>query len=147
MLRDPSVRMLLVRAGPPYTADASEWPLVHLVMLRKMETEEFEAYLDECGGFLDRQERYGFILEVESGVGMLPFSQVRMQLNFLRDRADSMGRWMAGMAFVLKAPVHRGALKAMLSMQRMATDFEVFAEVEQARRWLLGDAGAVRPNS
>ena len=118
--------------------DESEWPILRITLERKLNDEEFRAYLDQYRTYVEGQRDYGLIFDVSVGFGFMPMSQVRMQLDFLSDNAELIRKRVRGIAFVLPSPAHRGLLKAMLKMGSLPTDFTVVGTVEDARRWLQG---------
>ena len=104
---------------------------------RKVSDEEFASYLEAYSAYLDQDERYGVIFDVDPSMGMVPMSQARLQMNWMKEKGPRLAEICDGVAFVLTSAVHRGVLKAILTMQSMPVGFAVFASVEDAKAWLL----------
>lgn len=105
-------------------------------MQRKMSDEEFRGYLEHYRTYLEGDRSFGLIFDVSVGFGFMPMTQVRMQMEFLSERAELIRKRVRGIAFVLPSPAHRGLLRAMLKMGSLPTDFTVVGTVDDARVWL-----------
>jgi hypothetical protein len=132
----------------PIIVDDSRRPIVTVRFIGSVTDEEFHAYLREMEErVLGRKQPYVSIYDATLAVPT-PATQRKMQAEWLRQHRDILVRCSLGVAFVIRSPLVRGVLTAILWMQPLEWPHVVVPTVADAEAWVrarLREAGLSPP--
>jgi hypothetical protein len=115
--------------------DETYWPLVVFRFSGDVSMAELEAYLKRQEEMTARQERTASLVLTEN-LKMWETPVLRQQAQWVKEHYDVLQRLSLGAAQVIRSPVIRGMLKAVLWLQPMPQPHVVTATVEEALAWL-----------
>ncbi len=129
---------------PSYRVDTSRPPLLRVHFDGVVDDDAFQRYIDELKAWVDRGERYAMLVDATSA-GVPGSAQRRMQTDFMESYQQKLKRLCVGAAFVIPAPLVRGALIAMLWVQPLPFPHKVVADVAAADAWCLQQLNGAGP--
>ncbi len=128
------------------TFDDSLWPLLVVRFAGTPTEEQFEAYLARRQSYLDRKQKHALIYDTVR-FQVLTHEQRQRQINWLKERADTLKELSLGSALVITSPVARMTLSIVLHFSQAATPTHAARSLPEAARWAasrLQDAGFVK---
>lgn len=117
------------------TVDVSAWPFVRVTYVGTVDDAAFERYVQEQAALLKRKERYVILFDARRS-GMPSAKQRQRMASYMRSHQDELRRFCRRGAFVIDSPLVRGALTAILWLQPLPFEHEVFADIEAAEGFL-----------
>ena len=118
----------------PYFFDDAQWPLVVLRIEGSLTPAEEIEFSERSTRIPEREARYAVIVDLtEAGTPSSRF--VRLQAKAQKLRFEGIQTRCAGIAFVIRSPMIRGALRAILHLQSLPCPQEIVASLEAARAW------------
>lgn len=121
----------------PYFFDDDQWPLVVLRVEGSVTAEEEVEFSERSTRLPERGVRYAVIVDLaEAGTPSPQF--VRLQSKAQKLRSEGIRTYCAGIAFVIRSPMIRGALRAILHLQSLPCPQVVVASMQEARAWTTG---------
>lgn len=117
--------------------DFGTLPVFDVSYVGTVDDATFERYLADLVAVLSVRQPYALLADATRSA---PPSarQRRMQAECIRDHEAGFARYCRGAAFVIDAPLIRGALTAILWTQRLPYDHVVVPTRADALRWLEG---------
>ncbi|MBV1857164.1 MAG: hypothetical protein KUG77_02045 [Nannocystaceae bacterium] len=118
----------------PYSFDDARWPLA-VFRIEDSLTAAEEVEFSECSTRLpERELRYAVIVDLaKAGTPSPRF--MRLQAKAQKLRYAGIQTHCAGIAFVIRSPMIRGALRAILHLQSLPCPQVVVASIEDAQTW------------
>jgi len=124
-----------------YDLDTSPWPLVYVRSpTRAVSDDELDQLFEKQRSMLARGERYIQLTDTES-VHILPASQRKRMADFLRETDALTASLCVAIAVVVRGPVYRGGLTAVLWLFRPSYPIRAVANHAEAAAFLV-DAAA-----
>lgn len=129
-------------AGP--VCDTSEFPFVHVRYPPELATDaEVRAFIEEQRSIVNRKRRFVMLVDA-SQLANSSSVQRRMYAEWMREAEVPSRLYCVGMAVVLKNPILRGALQAVLWIFTPPTPIEAFGDLESAatrcHEWMRGES-------
>ncbi len=112
----------------------SQWPIVVMRIEGKLVGEEIDQWVTTSTTLPDRNERYVAIIDLLDAK-MPSVESLRKQAKAQGEAEDRIRMFCAGIAFVIGAPMIRGALRAILHMQDLPSPYRVVTSVREAEAW------------
>lgn len=125
--------------------DDQHWPLVIFRFHGEVSPAQVEAYLERQEKFLARCEHMVSLVFADQ-VKMWDVPLLKRQAAWINHHQELLRRYSLGVAFVLRSPIGRGMLKAVLWMQPLPQPHAVCGSVEDALRWLRQRVAAANPS-
>jgi hypothetical protein len=126
--------------------DEKFWPLVVFRFRDHVSIEELEEYLRRQEVMLARRERT-IALVLTDNLRMWEAPVLRRQAEWIKHHYYDLKRTSIGAALVIKSPVVRGMLKAVLWLQPMPQPHFVTSSIEEALAWLRARLHEVNPQA
>lgn len=118
----------------PYSLDDSQWPLAVLRIVGSVTSAEEVEISERSTRLPERAERYTVIVDLaQAGTPSPRF--VRLQAKAQKLRYEGLQTYCGGIAFVIRSPMLRGALRAILHLQSLPCPQVVVASLPEARAW------------
>jgi hypothetical protein len=137
------------RAAMPIAIDDTRRPLIVVTFVGSATDAEFDAYLDAMAtSVLARRERTVTLLDATRS-DATPAAQRRRQAEWLKTHDAELRRYSLGTAFVIRSPIVRGVLTAILWIQPMSVPYTVVATRNEGEAWaaeMLSRAGLRLPD-
>jgi hypothetical protein len=111
------------------------WPLVLFRFSGTVSLPQLNAYLKRQDEQLARREHMGSLVLTED-LRMWDAPVLRRQAEWIKQNEETLRRYSVGAALVIRSPVVRGMLKAILWIQPMPQPYVVCSEIDEALRWL-----------
>lgn len=118
----------------PYSLDDSQWPLAVLRIVGSVTSTEEVEISERSTRLPERAERYTVIVDLSQAGTPTP-RFVRLQAKAQKLRYEGLQTHCAGIAFVIRSPMLRGALRAILHLQSLPCPQVVVASIPDARAW------------
>lgn len=119
----------------PIEFDDAAWPLLNITMTGRPSDEQFRDYLVRYSGYLERERPYALIISTAQGMPISRPAHVKMQAEWMKEHREALARLCAGTAFVLPSPAMRGVLRAIVSLQKIPSPYEVFRTKTDGIAW------------
>lgn len=119
----------------PIEFDDAGWPLLHITMTGRPTDEQFRDYLVRYSGYLERERPYALMISTPQGMPISKPAHVKMQAEWIKQNREALARLCAGIAFVLPSPAMRGVLRAIVSLQKIPSPYEVFRSEAEGLAW------------
>jgi hypothetical protein len=140
----PSRPPSLLEAGH-LTVDGRLWPLLMVKFGAQAGPSEFDAYLEARGAWLRRCEPQVHVLDVrEVSLCQVCPSLRQRYIDWLRQHAPLLNRWLLGSAYLMRSPEGRVTASLIRHGAGLNTSFVVTPSLSQAAAWAaerLRDAG------
>ncbi len=118
----------------PYSFDDAQWPLVVFRIEGSITQAEEVEFSESSTRLPERGDRYAVVVDLADADTPSP-RFVRLQAKAQKLRAEGLRTHCAGIAFVIRSPMIRGALRAILHLQSLPCPYVVVANVEDGRAW------------
>lgn len=115
--------------------DFTKLPVFDVSYVGVVDDAAFERYLRDLVAVLDARAPYALLADA-SRSGPPSAKQRRLQAECIRDYEAGFARYCRGAAFVIDAPLIRGALTAILWTQRLPYDHVVVPTRADALAWI-----------
>ncbi len=117
------------------TIDTARWPLVSIRFFGAADDATFGGYLAEYDRLLERNERYGILLDALESAA--PSARQRsLQAAWMKERQGKLAERCVAGGFAIASPLVRGALTAILWLQPLPFPHSVHATVFDAENWV-----------
>ena len=124
--------------GPTIKMSGMTQPVAFVRFEGRATDDEFGDYLRAQNrmmqGRLDRHEQCVLVLDAIDSGGAPP-SQRKMQAEWLKANEHTIQQCSLGMAFVIRSPIVRGVMTAVLWLSRLPVPHKVTATVADAKTW------------
>ena len=97
--------------------------------------QELDIYLNEVGNIYLRQLPF-YILYDATNIGLLTPSQIKKQVNFMREHDAETRKWIKRRAIVVTSSWARTALDAIFRLKPPACDLKIVATCDLAKKYL-----------
>ena len=129
--------------------DDSALPLLRVIFSGALAANEFRGYLSEMdeqlASALARKQKVGVLLDARA-VTRVDAEVRRLQAAWMKENFENLSFNTVGVAFALNSSLVRGVLTAILWLQTLPSDHQVFASPEEAELWLLDGLLAPHPS-
>ena len=126
-------------SGQTIFVDETAWPLIGIRYEGDIDEREFADLLHHLTGCFERARdqgsRIGLLYDSRRGRSASALIR-KMQADWQRDNGPLLGRYGAGVAFVIDSPLVRGLLRAIMWMSRIPSPYVVTATRAEAEEWL-----------
>jgi hypothetical protein len=120
---------------PGPTFDESGWPILVATYAQTMTREEGEAFYAALHAYLERNQRFGVLLDARPAD--IPTATERARIvRFMKETSATSARLTAGIAVVMKTTGGRGVLTAVLWLYAPPFPIRAFSTLADGRRWL-----------
>ena len=120
---------------PCIAFDCGRAPLIRVTLDGVISDDAFADYLAESDKIVAGRQRYGLIYD-----GMRPFElsprQRRLQADWIRSNNIIIGKLCVGAAFAIDSASARGALTAILWMEKLPFEYIVVKSVHEGQTWV-----------
>jgi len=118
----------------PYSFDDAQWPLVVLRIEGSVTPEEEVEFSERSTRLPERGVQYAVVVDLRKAGTPSP-RFVRLQAKAQKLRFEGLRTHCAGIAFVIRSPMIRGALRAILHLQSLPCPQAVVSSLDDAHTW------------
>jgi hypothetical protein len=116
--------------------DESRFPLIVVTFVGSQDEAEFSAYLEGMTAFAERRLRAVTVFDA-TRAGPTPATQRARQGAWLKKYRSIIQEYSCGSVFVIRSPLVRGALTAILWIAPIPGAHTVVGTLEEAERWAV----------
>lgn len=122
--------------------DHNEWPYVKLSLRGSPTEADWVNYLTAYKRLYEKGEPFWLLIDTDN-LGKVGFRYIFEQVQFMMENEENSKRWTRKVSVILRKPVARALVTALLAMRKPACPFQMFATKEEAEEWILADWIAV----